>query len=275
MRKIILFLLAVSVLVITMSIPQLSKASSVQTMSTVTFEFDGMMGLFMGSSDKVSVGLLSAHHHMPEMVVYKLIRGEKREIARFRGEQLKRTINISVTGTNLANFTRPRYYQALDGQSSDERDFRWILDIERDVYKRRLRIKDNFYGKIHFNSGMFYSSRLSDEMVKLVSLDGKSSLPFLRKIAKPANKINLTNEQKLTIEDLTESINLIPQDNIDYLVSITNLPPEDMANIDHFKFYYDVIDEDVTRYTLVEVKRSFFTTNYHCFPLLFGESFIN
>jgi hypothetical protein len=41
--------------------------------STVTFEFDGMMGLFMGDSQKVSVGIIDVHHYTPEITVYKIV----------------------------------------------------------------------------------------------------------------------------------------------------------------------------------------------------------
>ncbi|MBL8149359.1 MAG: hypothetical protein JNN15_05480 [Blastocatellia bacterium] len=272
MRKPLLLVLVFLIVTSILSSSKLSKASSSQVVSTVTFEFDGMMGLFTGNGNRVSVGILNAHHHTPEITVYKVIAGEKREIARLRGEQLKRTVNVSVKSNASSKLFRPSVYRALNGQASDERDFDWTLDMERDLYKRKLRIKDNFYGKIHFNSGIFFSSKLSDEMVKFISLDGKSSLPFLRQIAKPANKIDLTNEQLLTIEGLAEPISLTAQDDVDYFVSITNLPPQEMANIDHFKFYYDVIDEQLPRYIPIQVKRSYFRGATSCYPVSFERS---
>ncbi|MBL8150389.1 MAG: hypothetical protein JNN15_10735, partial [Blastocatellia bacterium] len=161
MKRSILLLVIVSVLALTLLIPSLSKASCSQVLSTVTFEFDGMMGLFMGSSEKVTVGLLNAHHHSPEMAIYKLIGSEKREVARFRGDQLKRTINISVVGGNSSQ--RPFQYLAMEGREKDEQDFRWTLDIEGELYGRKLKIKeDSFFAKIHFNSGVFYSASLSE-----------------------------------------------------------------------------------------------------------------
>ncbi|MBL8152510.1 MAG: hypothetical protein JNN15_21545, partial [Blastocatellia bacterium] len=195
----------------------------------------------------MSVGFLNAHHHTPKIVIYKLIDNERREVARFSDEDLKRTLTVSVVGMNDLS-TKPSLYQVLDGEQTDERDFRWTVDVERDLYKRKLKIKDNFFGKIHFQTGLFYSSKLSQEVLKFVSVDSSQTLPFFRQIGRPAAAVDLTIDQEVVITGLSQSVRLSAQNNTNYLVSVSNLPPEDMMNMDHFGFYYSVIDEELVRY---------------------------
>jgi hypothetical protein len=271
MKRSILLLVIVSVFALTLLIPSLSKASSSQVLSTVTFEFDGMMGLFMGSSEKVTLGLLNAHHHTPEMAIYKLIGGEKREVARFRGDQLKRTINIWVTGSTQ----RPFQYLAMEGREKDEQDFRWTLDIEGELYKRKLKIKeDSFFAKVHFKSGVFYSKSLSEYRTKFTSEDGRV-LPFDRQVGTPASKIDLTSGQALVIQGLEEPITLNAQSGTSYFVDLTNLPPQEMMSIEHFEFYYESIDEQLPKYTPFIAEKSFFKASSFCTPLIFSLSGLN
>ncbi|MBL8149087.1 MAG: hypothetical protein JNN15_04085 [Blastocatellia bacterium] len=251
-------------------LPTLVANAQSERLSTVTFEFDGMMAVFAGDPQRVSVGILDVHHHTPQLVVYKLIAGERREVARFEGEQLNQVLNVSVLSENPVKAARlkPTRYTGLDGSS--DQDFRWTLDIERELYQRPLRTKDNFFGKIHFQTGTFYSSRMSEDLVRFVSVEGNSWLPFLRQIARPATKIDLAAGQELFIEGLGQKLKA--ESDVNYLVSVTNLPPEDMMSMDHFEYYYSIIDEDVTRYTPVEIKKSFFGIGVFCVPVVFGQS---
>ncbi|MBL8152257.1 MAG: hypothetical protein JNN15_20220 [Blastocatellia bacterium] len=54
MKRVMVCVFIFSLLLITLL--QVKSANS-DRVSTVTFEFDGMMGLFMGDSQKVSVGI--------------------------------------------------------------------------------------------------------------------------------------------------------------------------------------------------------------------------
>jgi hypothetical protein len=239
----------------------------------VTFEFDGMMGLFMGSSEKVTVGLLDAHHHRPEMAIYKLTGGEKREVARFRGDQLKRTINISVVGGSGSQ--RPFQYLAMEGREKDEQDFRWTLDIEGELYGRKLKIKqDSFFAKVHFKTGVFYSGSLSEYRTKFTSEDGRV-LPFDRRVGTPASKIDLSSGQALVIEGLAEPVTLNAQSGTSYFVDLTNLPPQEMMSIQHFEFYYESIDEQLPKYTPFIAEKSVFKRSSLCTPLTFSLSDLN
>jgi hypothetical protein len=256
----------------------------------VTFEFDGMMGLFMGDSQKVSVGIIDAHHHTPEFTVYKLISRrdgkegketrETREIARFTENQLKRTITVSISSRTSSasriNSKRLGRYIALNGRENDNKDFGWTLDIENDLYGRKLKIKeDAFLGKIHFKTGVFYTNKLSEEKYRFVATDGSGkTLPFLRQVGRPAAKIDLENSQEVVIAGFAQSLRLKAEPGVDYLVTVHNLPPPDLADLSHFLMYYDVIDEELTQYEPVMVKTSG-TASQLCAPRSFGSSPLN
>ncbi|MBL8150722.1 MAG: hypothetical protein JNN15_12425 [Blastocatellia bacterium] len=258
--------------------------SSNLKVSTVTFEFDGMMGLFMGNPRKVSVGIIDAHHHTPELVVYKLIedkragKNQTREIARFTERELKTTLTVSVDSVNnevAANRKLERYF-GLKGRENDSKDFGWTLDIENDLYGRRLKVKEKgFLGKIEFNTGLFYTYQISKEKYKFVATDGSDKvLTFRRQIGKPAARIDLDSNQEVLISGFSQELRLKAEAGINYLVTVHNLPPEDQANLNHFLMYYDIIDEDVTKYEPVVVKTTG-TAGGVCPPRVFGSSPLN
>ncbi|MBL8150818.1 MAG: hypothetical protein JNN15_12910 [Blastocatellia bacterium] len=246
--------------------------------------------MLRGDSQKVSVGIIDAHHHTPEFTVYKLIAKkdgregkearETREIARFTENQLKRTLTVSVSSrtstTSKVVNKRLGKYISLSGRESDSKDFGWTLDIENDLYGRKLKIKeDAFLGKIHFKSGVFYTNRLSEEKYRFVATDGSGkTLPFFRQVGRPAAKIDLENSQEVVIAGFAQSLKLKAESGVDYLVTVHNLPPPDLADLSHFLMYYDVIDEELTQYEPVMVK-STGTLEHLCAPRAFGSSPLN
>ncbi|MBL8148463.1 MAG: hypothetical protein JNN15_00870 [Blastocatellia bacterium] len=244
--------------------------------STVTFEFDGMMGLFMGNPNKISVGVLDAHHHSPEITFYKLVGNEKREIARFTAAQLKKTINIGMEGTKSRRLGR---YLSLSGRENDAQDFTWTVDVENDLYGgRKLKIKeDGFLTKIHFSTGIFYSTKLSEEKYRFIAADGSGkAVSFLRKVGQPGARVNLEKGQSLLISGVDTPLRLTAEDGVSYLVTVYNLPPPEMANLNHFLMYYDIIDEFLPKYEPVVAKKSFAGTGDSlCAPKVFGNSGLN
>ncbi|MBL8148518.1 MAG: hypothetical protein JNN15_01150, partial [Blastocatellia bacterium] len=195
-------------------------------------------------------------------------------------EQLKRTLEVSVVGGDIIARRSMRLgrYLAFNGRDSDERDFSWTFDIEREIYQRKLKIKENaFLGKIHFNTGIFYTTKLSDEKLKFIAADGSGkSLPILRRIGQPAARIDLDHGQELLISGLAEPLKLKAEYDTNYLVTVYNLPPPEMANLNHFLMYYDIIDEKLTKYEPVAVKQSFTGGGGSmCLPKIFGESGLN
>ena len=266
------------------------KSAASDAVSTVTFEFDGMMALFMGDNQKVSVGIIDAHHHTPEFTVYKLIAKrdgregketrETREIARFTENQLKRTLTVSVssrtsTTSKVVNKRLGRYI-SLSGRESDSKDFGWTLDIENDLYGKKLKIKeDAFLGKIHFKSGVFYTNRLSEEKYRFVATDGSGkTLPFFRQVGRPAARIDLENNLEVVISGFAQSLRLKAEPEVDYLVTVHNLPLPDLADLSHFLMYYDVIDEELTQYEPVMVKSTGDLRSL-CAPRVFSLLFLN
>src|SRR5438552_12015792 len=66
--------------------------------ATVSFSFDGLMGICFGNTERVSAGLLDVRHHTPDLTVTR-IDGEKRStMAVLRGEQLRGTFYVDVEG---------------------------------------------------------------------------------------------------------------------------------------------------------------------------------
>jgi hypothetical protein len=85
----------------------------------------------------------------------------------------------------------------------------------------------------------------------------------------------LSTGQAVVIAGLSQPLTLSAQAGTNYLVELTNLPPQEMMNIEHFEFYYDVIDEDLPRYTPILVEKSFFSASTICIPAIFSLSGLN
>ncbi|MBL8152237.1 MAG: hypothetical protein JNN15_20120 [Blastocatellia bacterium] len=262
-----------------------TKSSASSIVSTVTFELDGMMGLFMGNPKRVSIGIVDAHNHKPEFTVYKVIENqtenskETREIAHFTEKQLKKTLSVSVVANGQPNRVEKSVnkplgkYLSLVGKEDDIKDFGWVVDIENDLYARKLKIKESLlFGKIHFNAGIFYANKLTEEKYSFVAADGSGRmLPFSQRLGRPAAKIDLESNQQLLISGFARNLRLKAEPGVNYLVTIHNLPPEDQANLNHFLMYYDIIDEEVTKYEPIVIKTSG-TSGGSCPPRVFGLS---
>ncbi|MEW6737669.1 MAG: hypothetical protein AB1489_40690 [Acidobacteriota bacterium] len=213
--------------------------------ASVSMTFDGLMALCMGNPERVSVGILDVHHHMPQLLVSKIVNGRKTPLPTLKGEQLRGTIYIDVEGESAQV---GRYLAPL--MESDPNDFRWNIDMEGDLHQRELHLKEEkLFGKIHIGAGLFYAHNISEEKVRFFAADGSGKvLPFNRQVAEPAAKINLAKGQVLVIRGGSDTIQLTAEPGVRYEVAFTNLPPAEMANLDHFLFYYDFIGAKVTRY---------------------------
>ncbi|MEW6737220.1 MAG: hypothetical protein AB1489_38400, partial [Acidobacteriota bacterium] len=241
--------------------------------ATVSMTFDGLMALCMGNPERVSVGILDVHHHTPMLAVSKIVNGRKTPLATLKGEQLRGTIYIDVEGASaqVGRYLAP-------SMQSDPNDFRWNIDMEGDLHQRELHLKEEkLFGKIHIGAGLFYAHNISEEKVRFFAADGSGKvLPFNRQVAEPAAKINLAKGQVLVIRGGKETIQLTAEPDARYEVAFTNLPPVEMANIDHFLFYYDFVEGNLTPYKLVVPAKVIYAPRpYACAAIIFSKSRVN
>jgi hypothetical protein len=241
--------------------------------ATINFQFDGLMAICFGNPERVSAGLLDVHHHSPEIKIMRIKDGQRAELATLKEEQLRNTLYIDVEGSSRTGVSR-YYTESMD----DVKDFRWNLDLEGELHQRQLYVReDKLFGKIHFNSGLFYAGKMTEQPVRFFAADNSGkTLPFNRRIAAPAAKINLAIGEALVIRGGKETIRLVAEAGVRYEVEVNNLPPPDMANMDHWLFYYDVINTKVTRYMPVQtVKTAFGPRPLLCEPAVFSRSRLN
>lgn len=237
---------------------------------TVKFDFDGLQAIAFGDSARVTDGILDAHHHKPNIEIKQIENGKETVIGNIKGDELKgKVLNVDVASGK--EFTPTRHYSS--DMNKDTTDFRWCLDIENDIFQKQLYLKDNFLTKIHFNTGIFYAERLTEDKYQFVAGDAIHS--FKRQIGRPAVDIELKQEDSLVISGLEKDITLPYKPGASYSVSITNLPPADMASVEHFSFYYDAIKTDVPQFMPILVKKAAFTPHpIVCEAVIFGKSSI-
>ena len=266
-------LIFISFVAIAMSIIFTSVSSARgNNASRIKFSFDGLQALCFGDSTRVSDGILNVAHHTPKIEIKKIDHGKETIVNTITADQLKNhTINISTTNQT----SKPTRYYSAD-MSKDTNDFRWCIDLESDVFQKQLYLKeDKLFAKIHFNAGVFTASNLSTEKYKLFAGETQHA-GFNREIAEPAGSITLDQGSALQITGLEQNISLPAQDGVDYAIAITNLPPLDHANLNHFLFYYDYLGANVPKFMLVETKKAnYFPRPVVCNAIILSKSIIN
>lgn len=128
--------------------------------------------------------------------------------------------------------------------------------MESDLFQKQLYLnEDKLFTKIHFNTGLFAATDLTPDRYRFVT--GSTLHSFNRQIGRPMAIFQLESSDKLLIAGLSGDIVLPAANGINYNVSITNLPPQNMASVDHFGFYYDIFkDKSLSRYMPVMAQKS-------------------
>lgn len=277
-RSMFLFIFILAVVGLTVNASGSNKSAALQPISpkeeaSVHMNFDGLMTVCFGDPARVSAGFLDVHHHTPEIVIAKIENGKSRTIAKLSGDELRGSLYFDVEGESKTAVSR--YYGDLQ---SDQNDFRWNIDLEGDLYQRQLYIKEEkLFGKIHFSSGLFYSDNLTDKPVRFYAADdmGKAH-PFNRRVGAPAAKLNLALGDALVIKSEKQTLRFKAESGVRYEIRINNLPPSDMANLDHWLFYYDVVGSNVTKYMPVMIQKAAFGPRpMLCDPVIFSKSKLN
>lgn len=243
--------------------------TSADNQCEVSFHFDGLQAIAFGDSKRVSDGILDVHHHTPNIEIKQVKQGKETTLYNIRANELKgKALTINVPNNQL----QPIRYYSPD-MNKDVQDFRWCLDIENDLFQKQLYLKDNFFAKIHFNAGMFYSENVTENKYQFVS--GSSLHKFNREIGRPTLKVGLDKQDSLVISGLKNEVSLAYQPGTNYSVTISNLPSKDMMNIDHFVFYYDAVKVNVPKFMPLPVeKAAFYPKPIICDSVIFGKSVI-
>lgn len=267
-------LIAFAILCLSVFFSTTTNSSPINSLSStsVLFTFDGLQVLAFGNPDKVTDGILDVHHHTPKLEIKQIEKGKEKVIFTAQGKELyQKVLNISIPNNTL----KPNRYTSIN-MNVDKKDFRWCLDMENDLFQKQLYLnEDKLFTKIHFGLGTFFTSELIDGKYQFVA--GSKVHSFNRQIGAPGAKVELQQGDDLIITGLDKAVKLAYQIGVDYRVDITNLPPKEMASIDHFGFYYDVFkDKDITRYMPVEVakKASLLPRPYLCEAITLSKSFI-
>ncbi len=282
--------------------------------SSVIFTFDGLQVLAFGDPNRVSDGILDVAHHTPKIEIKQIdAKGKEKIIASFQGKELYRkyitvsmpnklnnpnsinspvntinrgnspnssnTANIASTANsnntaNANNTNKPTRYYSPDMQK-DKQDFRWCLDMESDLFQKQLYLNENkLFAKIHFSVGTFFSASVTDEKYKFIAASKIHS--FNRQLGTPGARVELQPNDALVIGGLDKEITLPYQIGTSYKVDVTNLPPREMASVDHFGFYYDAVkDQSVSRFMPVMVeKASYYPGPLICETVILGKSSI-
>lgn len=244
---------------------------SISPNTTVTFRFDGLQVIAFGDSNRVSDGILDVHHHSPLIEIKEIKAGKSTTIRTIKADELKgKVLNVDAPNSHL----QPKRYYSPD-MSKDTQDFRWCLDLESDLFQKQLYLKeDKLFTKIHFQVGEFFATELTDSKYQFTA--GNKLHSFNRRIGEPAMRVQLQHGDSLLITGLDKSINLPCTTGVNYKVEVTNLPPKEMASLDHFAFYYDFFKEPVTRFMPVESKKvSYRPAPILCEAIVLGKSAIN
>lgn len=271
MKKLFSLLFIAAMLAIFFIAPQISIASS--STCTVKFHFDGLQVIAFGNPTKASVGILDVHHHTPNIKISKTINNKTSIFREITSKQLiNKAINISVPNSPLSP-TR----HITSNPNRDLTDFSWCLDLEKDLFQKQLYLRDDkLFSKIHFSNGAFnfYSASVSSGKYQFYSNAQKHS--FNREIGTPAARLELQPNNVLLIAGMGENVTLPYQAGVSYQVDITNLPPKDMMNIDHFAYYYDVFGTPVERFMPIEAKKvAYRPAPFLCEAVILSRSAIN
>lgn len=266
MKKMFMLMIFVTLCVYASSV----RGNTNNNTCVVKFDFDGLQTIAFGDSSRVSDGILDVPHHSPNVEIKQIENGKETIIGNLKADELKgKILNVDVASGNKP--TPTRHYSS--DMNKDTTDFRWCLDIENDLFQKQLYLKDNFFTKIHFNTGIFYAERLTEDKYQFVAGDTISS--FKRQIGRPAVDIQLNQSDKLVISGLEKQIILPYKSGLSYSISVTNLPPKDMMSVEHFSFYYDAIKTDVPQFMPVAVKKAaFYPHPIVCEAVVFGKSSI-
>jgi hypothetical protein len=263
-----------------------SQAFTVRSQGVATINFDGMIALAMGNPNRVSAGILDAHHHTPKMVVTRVSGNsngretDSEVIATLDAKQLKGGLFIDLqAATRAAEKCQVSKYYSSAGVRGDKNDLRWRIDFNELYGGRELHIDESkLWGKIHVNCGQWYASKLSEFKWRMVSADPArpaAALNFDRQVGSINSQIEMDRGDVLVIRGDDVDLRLDGGNGYRYTIELTNLPPEDMSNIDHFLYYYEIIQEVLPRYVPITASKAVSGYPQLCKPVAFDDTVLS
>lgn len=228
----------------------------------VQVETDGLMAVCTGDPSRASVAILDMPHHTPEL----LVKSGNKQILKLTGKEQIGTLTIGIdSDTHSIN-------QFTPGAQASRYDFHWTIDLEGDIFQKRLNLNPKtIAAKIHFLDGTLYADQLSEEV--LTFTHNTVQHPFKRRIGLPAMAINIKPGQTLLISDSNgQIVARLPYVDAGYSVSIHNLPPADLANLNHFLMYYSALTTKETIWEPVLIEKVVFPRPAICGSVVFSHS---
>jgi hypothetical protein len=156
----------------------------------------------------------------------------------------------------VSTFTR-RAFNRLD-DTGDDRDFRWVPDLEGpEFHNQKLRIKNDkkLQPTIFLSDGVLYTRQKTDEVFARISTAGKPAAVAIGKVAHGINAdISCVKGGAVKLTNLAEpdsqepggpcSVTLPHTDGIRYLITIENLcEVADESEGTDFRHFYDVLKD--------------------------------
>lgn len=220
--------------------------------ATVVVHFDGLQVIGMGSREYYTSAFLNAPQHQAELKIIKVGANGARSVTHvLKGDELASILTIGVEGGISAPVSK-----FTPGMQTSEHDLDWAIDLEQ-LFNRKLTIdKSKLSGFVVFSIGQFYADRLTEESWQFRA--GSQRLPFQRRVAEPAVAVSLTDGQALVIKRDGQRVARLTGDRgVRWEIEISNLPTNtDMMSVDHFQHYYSILNEPVTPYLPVIIKKA-------------------
>lgn len=186
---------------------------SIAPTTLITIRFDGLQAIAMGNPAETVIGMLDAPHHTKLLTIRK------------DGDLITNTViegNIHFVGTKSISIAV---------------DFDQVLHFDQ-LHNTKVPLADKFTSKIFLNTGQWYTYKLTREKYKFIST-ANGAMTQAAPIGYPACRIPIQSGEFLTITGVINQT--IKNDGSNYEIEISNSPSPEMANVDHFFFYYDYV----------------------------------
>jgi hypothetical protein len=234
---------------------------------TIRFLFHGLMVFFFDGKIKAEVGIHNhthatsghPHKHNLSINIWTRVLGtcppEPVSIPIGNPSTLSKDIEFVAPSSRLLDGTYVFLTDDFDRTQSisDERDWRWILDLERDIYpdKKLTKHRNRFKPGLNMNRGLFYTFHRTRSSFKKAPASGTSSPSSLGHVAHVVGaNIYLDPFQTATLSIKRETYSFLAAPGLTYQIDIDNSCTDCRFNPNggtkeernDFYLYYDLFD---------------------------------
>jgi hypothetical protein len=141
----------------------------------IQIDLEGLQMVFVDeNSEKCIVGVLSdtpQGHPFKISIQKQDANGKLSPFAELNGADIKNELTLNVSNTSTTGITRRKMEMTIDrlaGETPQNEDsFRWVVDFERELYKKPLSFKkDGFLSLLTLNNGELLARKLSTNQLK-------------------------------------------------------------------------------------------------------------